>query len=170
MRSVLTFVIITLLLFVAVGLALIFFGVRMADYRATQRALGVPVEGLVVDVETRQVTHEDEDGTWTSTEYKYLIELEADGTKVQRPLLAANFEPDDVWFNEDEVDPYEFADGEIVDVLVRRDLDHAISPASFWAAYLIPAILIGFGSFVVLFLGLWSWLAFGSPFKHRHAR
>ena len=167
MRSVPLFVIITLLVFVAIGLALIFFGVRMADYRATQRALAVPIEGLVVDVETRQVVHKDEDGTWTSTEYKYLIEFEADGAVIRRQLVAANFEPDDVWFNEDEVDPWEFADGEIVDVLVRGDLDHAISPADFWAAYLIPTILIGFGSFVVLFLGLWSWLAFGSPIGRR---
>ena len=65
MRSVPLFVIITLLVFVAIGLALIFFGVRMADYRATQRALAVPIEGLVVDVETRQVVHKDEDGTLT---------------------------------------------------------------------------------------------------------
>ena len=65
--------------------------------------------------------------------------------------------------------PSGFTSQKIVEVLVRNDLDHAISPADFWAAYLIPAILIGFGGFILMFLSLWSWLAFGSPFKRRRA-
>lgn len=154
-------IVISLLVFVGLGLMLIFFGARMAMYRVDQRALAEPATAIVRDVDSRTTTSRDTDGrTTTSTEYTYLVEFNLSGDQLRRPLVAANFDAEDVWFTRDEVDPEVHSIGAEVPVLVRADLDYAASPAGFWAAYLVPVFLLGFGTFITLFLGFWSYMFF----------
>ena len=154
-------IIISLLVFFALAATMIFFGARMALYRAEQRALADPVMARVIETDSRVVTSRDSDGRTTSTtERTFIVEVNIFGEVVRRTMIAANFDPEDHWFNGDEVDPTVFQEGARVPVLVRRDLNFAVTPADFWSAYLVPVILMGFGGFITAFLGLWSFMFF----------
>ena len=150
-----------LLLFAAIAGALIFFGLRMALYRADQRAIAEPMDAVVVSVDSRIVESTDSDGDrTTSTEYAFVVEFETNGEEMRRPVVAANFEAESVWFSVDEVDPDDFAKGNVVEILVRPDLDYAVTPAGFWAANMVPIFLTAFGGFILVFLSFWSYGAF----------
>jgi len=149
--------IICLGVFVLIAATMVFLGGRMAMFRAAERDLAKPVIGTVLNVDSRIST--DSEGKST-TYYSFQIEVALDGEVLERQVVAANFEPDDIWFNSDQLDLALWKTGGRVDVLTRPDLDFRTTPADWAAAYLSAIILMAFGGFILAFLSLWSWLAF----------
>lgn len=149
--------IVSLLVFMAAAGTMVFFGARMAMFRAAERDLAKPVMATVLTVDERIST--DSEGK-TTRYYSFMVEMDLGGRIVERQLVAANFEPDDIWFNRDQIDLALFREGGVVDVLTRPDLDYRTTPADWTSAYLTAIILMAFGGFILAFLSLWSWLAF----------
>ncbi|MEM7059612.1 MAG: hypothetical protein AAF557_18665 [Pseudomonadota bacterium] len=149
--------IVCLLVFFAFAATMFAIGGRMALFRSAERDLAQPAMATILNVDRKTST--DSDGRST-TYYSFIVEMNLDGEIIERPLVAANFEPDDIWFNSDQVDLGLYqADGR-VEVLTRPDLGFRTTPADWSAAYLVSMILMGFGGFMLAFLSLWSWLAF----------
>ena len=149
--------ILSLGLFVLVAATMVFFGARMATFRAAERDLARPIMATVLNVDQRTST--DSEGKST-TYYSFMVEMNLGGRIVERQLVAANFEPDDIWFNSDQIDLGLYRTDGRVEVLTRPDLDYRTTPADWMSAYLTAIILIAFGGFILAFLSLWSWLAF----------
>jgi hypothetical protein len=130
---------------------LLFFGVRSALYRYDQRSLAEQASAEVTGVERQVYTYRDSDDVArTGEQFRYTVALDLDGETITRPIVEANFDPQAVWHNSDAINPDIYAEGATMPVLLRRDLDNAVAFDGFWAIYLTPVFLIGFGLFALL--------------------
>lgn len=126
----------------------LFFGTKMAFYRYQVRAEAVPMTATVQDYTLERYTCEDSDGNRRTCErIAYDLILDLNGDRLERPLLEANFQPGEIWHTTDMVSPDDYPRGGEMPVLVRPDLGHLVAHDSFWSAYLVPIILLGFGAF-----------------------
>jgi len=130
---------------------LLFFGARSAIYRYEQVAASEQTTATVYEVEHQTTSYRDSDGrTQTGDEWRYSVEFEADGEVYNRYIVEPNFDLEMVWHNSDSIDPDIYAAGARIPVLLRRDLDYAVAHDDFWAIYLTPIFLLGFGAFWLL--------------------
>jgi len=130
---------------------LLFFGVRSAIYRYDQVAASEQTTATVYEVEHQTTSYRDSDGrTRSSDEWRYSVQVEADGEVYDRYIVEPNFDLEMVWHNSDSIDPDIYAEGARIPVLLRRDLDYAVAHDDFWAIYLTPIFLLGFGTFWLL--------------------
>ena len=132
-----------------------YFGGNMALWRYEQRALAEPIVGEVIEAQRHSYECKNSEGSSTTcTEYSFTVAFEFSGDRMQRPLLEVNFEPDGGRFSSDEVDPDVYGAGAKIPLLLRRDLGTAVAPDLFWAAFLIPTVLLGFGTFVLIMISV----------------
>ncbi|MEL7468309.1 MAG: hypothetical protein AAFN27_07630 [Pseudomonadota bacterium] len=132
-----------------------YFGINMAVWRYEQRALAERIVGEVAEVQKNSYECKDSDGNRrTCTEWAYTVTFDFAGDTMRRPLLEVNFEADGGRFSSDEVDPEVYVAGAKIPLLLRRDLDNAVAPDLFWAAFLIPTVLLGFGTFVLIMISI----------------
>ena len=144
----------SLLLLLLLPAIFFYFGGRMALYRAEQRALGEKITAEVIEQRRETFTSKGADGERRSGEhFAYTVRFDIAGDLVTRPVLEANYDPERIFHTSDEVDPKQFPVGSQMPLLMRRDLGFAVSPDLFWTAYLIPAVLLGFGAFTLLMTG-----------------
>ncbi len=130
---------------------LLFFGVRSAMFRYDQVAASEQTTATVFEVEHETYSYRDSDGrTRTGEHWRYSVEVEADGKVHNRYIVEPNFDLEMVWHNSDAIDPEVYAEGARIPVLLRRDLNNAVAHDDFWAIYLTPVFLIGFGLFWLL--------------------
>ena len=130
---------------------LLFFGARSAIWRYDQVAASEQTDAKVYEVEHETYTYRDSDGRTRSGEHwRYSVEVEVDGETFHRYIVEPNFDLEMVWHNSDSIDPDIYATGARIPVLLRRDLDNAVAHDDFWAIYLTPIFLLGFGFFWLL--------------------
>ncbi len=142
-------------------------GMALDRYQALRTA--VPIDVVVEEV-VRQTFSFRSSGAGRTTQgehFSFRVRFNVNGRKMVRPLLAADFAPDQIWHSSDEIDPYVFAQGATVPVLVRRDLDYAVTPDQFWSVYLAPILGIGFGVFAALICVPVVYFGFSSPLTTR---
>ncbi len=129
----------------------LFFGARSALYRYEQVQLSEQTDVTIYEVEHETYTYRDSDGRTRSGEHwRYSVELEVDGETLHRYVVEPNFDLEMIWHNSDAINPEIYAKGARLPVLLRRDLDYAVAHDDFWAIYLTPIFLLGFGFFALL--------------------
>ena len=143
-----------LLLFV-IPAVFLWFGIDSLLYRMNARALATPMVALVEAVHEESYSCKDSDGnTRTCHRVAYDLRLDIWGEPVRRPLLDSTFDPDDPWHSPDMISPQDYPEGAAMKVLVRLDLDNRVAIDAFWSAYVLPFVLLGFGTFWLLALSV----------------
>lgn len=99
-----------------------------------------------VDPQGRQLEYEDRQ--------QVKIGLEIDGELRHSTLLDSTFDPDSSWLQYAEFGRFEYPIGSRLDVLVRRDLGHAVTNASVTASYYLPILIASFGCAIFAVIGL----------------
>ncbi len=158
-----------MLLALLIPAALLYMGGRMALDRYQALRTAVPIDVVVEEV-VRQTFSFRSAGAGRTTQgehFSFRVRFNVNGRKMVRPLLAADFAPDEIWHSSDEIDPYVFAKGATVPVLLRRDLDYAVTPDQFWSVYLAPILGIAFGLFAALICIPVIYFNFSSPLSIR---
>ena len=136
-----------LLLYLIPGVFL-YFGANSALYRYDIRASGVDMTATVEDYREESYECKDSDGNRrTCRRIAYDLILDLNGEQLRRPLLGGNFDPADPWHTPDMISPQDYPRGATMEVLVRPDLGYLVSLNNFWHAYLLPLVLLGFGTF-----------------------
>lgn len=129
-----------------------FFAFNMTMHRAEARQLAEKITGEVIEQREVKYSCKDSDGnTRTCTHWLYQVRFEVDGEQVTRQLLDARFDPDYPEIT-DGIDHDDYPVGARMPLLLRRDLGNAVTPDSFWSAYMMPVFLAGFGVFVSFFM------------------
>ncbi|MEM9061209.1 MAG: hypothetical protein AAGD13_12180 [Pseudomonadota bacterium] len=132
-----------------------YFGLTMAHWRYEQRALAERITGEVVEVLQKTFDCKTSNGDRTTcVEYAFTVAFESGAGRIQRPLLEVNFDENGGRFSSDEVDPEIYSVGQPIPLLLRPELGNAVAPDLFWAAYLIPTVLLGFGTFMLIMISI----------------
>ena len=129
-----------------------YFAFNMTMHRSEARQMAEKISGEVTEQREVKYTCKDSDGdTNTCTHWLYKVRLEVDGAPVTKQLLDARFDPDYPEIT-DGIDHDAYPVGAQMPLLLRRDLGNAVTPDSFWSAYLMPVFLAGFGVFASFFM------------------
>ncbi|MEL7468308.1 MAG: hypothetical protein AAFN27_07625 [Pseudomonadota bacterium] len=128
------------------------FAATMASDLNEARALSERITGEVVEQVKNEYSCKDSDGKRrTCTNWLYKVRFDMLGDKMTRQLMTPRFDPKYIE-HVDGIDHETQTVGTTMNLLLRRDLDYAVAPDSYWAAYLTPLILAGGGCFAMLFV------------------
>ncbi|MEM9061208.1 MAG: hypothetical protein AAGD13_12175 [Pseudomonadota bacterium] len=128
------------------------FAASMTHELSEARAASERITGEVVEQEKTEYTCKDSEGRRrTCTYWTYKVQFDVHGDRITRQLQTPRFDPDYIE-HVDGIDHEAQIVGTEMNLLLRSDLDYAVAPDSYWAAYTTPLFLAGGGCIAAFFV------------------